>query len=308
MRDVTATIFDIQKYSIHDGSGIRTLVFLKGCPLECLWCSNPESQKKDIEVVYFNEKCIQCNSCILSCPVGAITLGKGGVLSIDYEKCLSCGNCKESCYAEALKNVGVEYDVDRLMIEIKKDIPFYKNSNGGVTFSGGEPLLYCEFIDLVSKRCERLFVEIAIETCGYVSEKSLFCIIDNDNINTVMYDIKIINREKHKQYCGKNNDLILKNFQILNRLGMHDIIVRIPIIPGITDSNDNIKEICGFVKKYGQKVKRIDILPYHNFAVNKYKRMKKKYELNGMLKPSDSDMKGIKKLIESYDLDVQIGG
>jgi pyruvate formate lyase activating enzyme len=308
LKNITATVFDIQKYSIHDGGGIRTLVFLKGCPLECLWCANPESQSKAPERFYFKEKCIECGECVQECPVQAIVKKTKGILKIDSGKCVSCGRCVESCYANAVTCLGKEYDVDSMIYEIKKDIPFYRNSNGGVTFSGGEPLLHSVFINAVARECKSLSVSVAVETCGHVSENALSCIIENENVDTVMFDIKHMDSLKHRELCMCGNDTILKNFKTLNERGKQDVVVRIPIISGLNDSKDNIIATSEFIKSKGIKVKRVDILPYHNLALGKYARVGHEYTLSKLLPPSSGRMNYIKSLIEKYDLTVQIGG
>lgn len=306
--NIKATVFNIQKYSIHDGEGIRTLVFLKGCPLDCWWCSNPESQQKKPELIYTQEKCLACNSCLDNCLGKAITKEGTEKFRIDYDKCISCGNCKEFCYAEAISLVGEEFDVPKLVAQIKKDIPFYRNSRGGVTFSGGEPLLYPDFINSVVKECDLLGISVAIETCGYVPQKNLFCILENDNLDTVMFDLKLMDPQKHHEFCGAVNNLILRNFELLNATGNQDIIVRIPIIPGINDSVANISSIAEFVKDKGVKVKRVDLLPYHDLALAKYSRMGRDYKLKDLRPPTTADLNKLKALIESYKLNVQIGG
>jgi pyruvate formate lyase activating enzyme len=301
-----ATIFDIQRYSIHDGEGIRTLFFLKGCPLSCIWCSNPESQQISPELVCYQEKCINCNNCIKNCSTGAIARINNRI-TVDKKLCSLCRICVEYCYADALKMFGRSIDANEIMKEIEKDIPFYKNSNGGVTFSGGEPLTYDGFINAVAKKCHKLDIPIAIETCGHIQQKNLSCIIDNDNINTIMFDIKHMNPVVHQKLCGHSNDLILNNLKHLTENGIQDIIVRIPIIPNFNDSIENISMTAEFIKGLN-KIKRIDILPYHNFGMNKYHRLGLKYSLKETTVPDDAYMEKIKIIFEEHDINIQIGG
>ena len=301
-----ATIFDIQHYSIHDGEGIRTLFFLKGCPLSCIWCSNPESQKVFPELICYNEKCINCNNCIKHCQSEALSK-RNNKITVNKKLCNQCGKCVENCYANALKMFGRSIDVNEIMKEIKKDIPFYKNSNGGVTFSGGEPLLYNDFIDAVAKECHKIDIPVAIETCGHIPQKNLSCIIENDNIDTVMFDIKHMNPSTHKKLCGHSNEQILNNLKHLTENGTQDIIVRIPIIPNINDSVENISITAEFVKKLN-KIKRIDILPYHNFGMKKYQRLGLKYSLINTPIPTNTYMEKIKTIVEKYSIKTQIGG
>jgi len=238
MKNTKTTVFDIQKFSIHDGPGIRTLVFLKGCPLSCLWCCNPESQLREPQLIFYGERCIKANKCLEVCPTHAISV-KDNQLVLDKNLCHLCGKCVEACYAGAWKMFGMVVDVDYIMKEIEKDALFYKNSGGGVTFGGGEPLLYPDFIGAVASRCKSEAIPVAIETCGFAPWKSFEKALDN--IDLVLFDIKHMDPQRHKELCGRSNQLILRNLERLSQKGDIEVVVRMPIIPGMNDSEDNIK-------------------------------------------------------------------
>jgi len=300
-----ATVFDIQKFSVHDGPGIRTLIFMKGCPLACIWCSNPESQPKELQLVFYGEKCIRADKCWQVCPTNAISV-KDDHLVLDKRLCNLCGKCVEACYAGAWKMFGMVVDVDYVIGEIEKDALFYKNSGGGVTFGGGEPLLYPEFIDAVASRCRSAGIPVAIETCGFVPWRNFEVILDN--VDLVMFDIKHMDPQKHKELCGRSNQSILKNLKRLSQRGDVEVIVRVPIIPGLNDAEDNIRKTIKFVASLKGNIKGIELLPYHKFGENKYQRLERKYSLAGLKIPGDEHMQNIKSMMDGYGLDIKIGG
>jgi len=305
-----ATIFDIQKFSVHDGPGIRTLIFLKGCLLNCLWCSNPEGQSTDREIMLYPEKCIGCYKCIEVCDYGAIFI-EDGQLMYDRKLCKVCGKCTDICPAEARKMVGKRVTVNEVMREIEKDILFYRNSGGGVTFGGGEPLLQSDFVKAVSIECEKKGIDVAIETCGYYPWGNLEKVIEH--VNLIMFDLKHMDSDLHSKLCGYPNDLILSNLTRLCELvDSHSldlqIIVRIPVIPGLNDSK-NISNTAKFISSLGNAVTRVELLPYHQLGIKKYERLGIKYDLKEVNVPTDEYMKNIKKLFTKYsDIDTKIGG
>lgn len=305
MRNMKAIIFDIQKFSVHDGPGLRTLIFMKGCPLACIWCCNPESQSRALELVFYVERCIRSNRCLEVCPARAISV-KENRLVLDKILCNLCGKCVEVCYAEAWKMFGRVVDVDYVMKEIEKDVAFYRNSGGGVTFGGGEPLLYPDFVSAVAKRCQSAGIPVAIETCGYVPWKNLERVLDN--MDLVMFDIKHLDPKMHKELCGCSNQLILKNLKALSRINNTEVIVRFPIITGLNDTEDNVNSTARFVASLNGNIKRVELLPYHKFGEKKYERLGRKYTLKGLEIPSDEHMHAIESIMENYGLNVQIGG
>jgi len=303
-KNATVTIFDIQKFSIHDGPGIRTLIFFKGCPLRCLWCSNPEGQLTEKELVYIEERCVHCFRCLETCPNGAIYIKDNRPL-IDKQKCTLCGGCLKTCYSEALKLYGSDMDIELIMVEIRKDALFYKNSGGGVTFGGGEPLLWPDFIADLAERCKKEGIHTAIETCGAVPWSNIETVIPATDL--FLYDLKHMDPKNHENFCGQSNDKIIENLQNLSRERKAEVIVRIPIIPGYNDDKENIITMAKFISGLGT-IKKIHILSYFKYHLKKYEWLGRDYLLEGLQPPSDEKMNEIKMLIEKQGLKVSIGG
>jgi pyruvate formate lyase activating enzyme len=262
----TGLIFDIQHYAVHDGPGIRTLVFLKGCPLRCQWCCNPESQSFSEQLNYIGHKCISCFSCLQKCPYSSIHKS-GEKVAFNYQLCMACAHkpCIDSCEGEALKVCGKTYTVSEVVETVYKDIDFYRNSGGGVTFSGGEPFAQPEFLLALLKACKERNVHTAIETCGYGNTADIKMMIPFTDM--FLYDLKIINTKLHEKYMGKPNEVILENLAVLASSGKN-VIIRIPMIPGITDTLENLGQIAELSKQYG--IKEINLEPYHSLGEEKY--------------------------------------
>lgn len=295
-------IFNIQRYSIHDGPGIRTTVFLKGCPLNCLWCHNPESKRKSREIVFYKNRCVKCQMCVNNCPQNAISTHNNEYV-IDNKKCILCGKCTSVCNTNAREIVGAEMTADELMKEINKDLIFYDESGGGVTFSGGEPLYQYEFLELMLKRCKLTGIHTALDTCGFVSEEGLIGI--SDYVDLFLYDIKLMDDYKHKKYTGVSNELILNNLKKLDELQKR-IFIRIPIIPGIND-DENIEMTGKFLNKL-KSIEKVCLLPYHKIAIDKYKRLNIDYVLADTNEPTDEKMEQLATVFKQYVKDVVIGG
>jgi len=300
---VTGIIFDIKKFSIHDGPGIRTTVFFKGCPLNCWWCHNPESQAPEPELVFWEGRCIRCGACLEVCDPGAI-FWDGDVVSTDGEKCTLCGACAEACYAEAREIVGREMTVAQVMAEIERDVPFYDESGGGVTFSGGEPLAQRDFLLALLRACREKEIHTAVDTCGFATWETF----DNirEYVGLFLYDLKLMDAAKHQKFTGVSNGLILRNLQALSQRG-HDIFLRVPIIPGINDDDEEVRRIGAFAAAL-PRLERVDILPYHRAGVEKYGRLNEVYELPETRPPSDERMAGITQMLRGFGLQVKIGG
>lgn len=268
-------IFNIQRYSVHDGPGIRTVVFFKGCPLRCLWCSNPESQRTIPELIYNSTRCTQCMDCLPHCPEGAITKGEYGIV-LKRKKCVGCGKCVEFCSNGARMISGSLIHVAEILKEIKKDDLFYRNSGGGVTLSGGEPFLQSDFLMILLKKCQDHGIHCAIETCGYAPWRKIQSCIDF--IDLMLFDLKHLDPWQHKKYTGKSNELILQNLKKLFKTTV-EIVVRVPVIPDFNDKDGDILDIGYLVSNLG-RVRRIELIPYHRFGMTKYKQLGRVYRWN----------------------------
>ena len=289
MKDkVKGMIFNIQHYSLHDGPGIRTTVFFKGCPLKCWWCHNPESLDFNRQTVYNNEKCIGCKMCNQD-------------ENVDLQE-LKIENI-DKCPTEALETVGSEYTVDMLMKEILKDQVFFEQSSGGVTFSGGEPLGQSEFLLQVLKECKERKLHIAVDTTGFVKWEKLEPLLEY--IDLYLYDIKFVDNKAHKKYTGVSNQLILDNLKRLTDMDKR-IFLRMPIIPGVNDEAQYIEEACEMISSL--RVEQLNLLPYHNIAKGKYERLNEDYKLLELKEPSAERMIELKIKFESYGIKTFIGG
>lgn len=294
-------IFDIQRYSIHDGPGIRTLVFMKGCPLSCIWCCNPESQSPSQEIMVTPNKCIGCKRCIEVCPTGAAE--KKDPLEA-RELCVVCGSCVKACPSTARQLAGRYMSLEEVIEEVEKDFPFYQRSGGGMTVTGGEPLMQADFVRMLLKSCEEKGIHTAIETCGYAEWEDFKKVLEY--VDLVLYDIKYMNNEKHRELIGVGNKLILQNAKKVAKLGK-DMVIRVPVIPDCNDSLENMEAIAEFARTL-EGVEEIHLLPYHRLGESKYDRLGKSYKLKGV-KPLDKEsLSKQKKIIESYQLKVQVGG
>lgn len=273
-------IFNIQKLSIHDGPGIRTVVFFKGCPLRCLWCANPESQHKEVEIACFTNRCVECGYCENVCPQHAITR-TGKVSVIDRSKCLVCQTCVKECCTNSKQVVGKPYTVDEIMVEILKDKPFYDESGGGVTFSGGEPLMQADFLLEVLKACKEAGLHTAIETTGVGDLSKL--LEAAKYLDLVFFDVKHMDSATHQKLTGVPNEMIHEHLRELAKVHSN-IVARIPTIPGMNDSEENIAATAAFVSSLG--IGRLEFLPYHNFGEYKYGQMGMEYQLHEIEAPS----------------------
>lgn len=299
----TGIVFDIEKFSIHDGPGIRTTVFFKGCPLRCWWCHNPEGLAPERELVFWANRCIRCEACLAVCTHGAISRD-GDVMVTDREKCTLCGDCVAVCYAEAREIAGREMTVTQVMAEIRRDIPFYDEAGGGVTFSGGEPLLQADFLLALLRACKEEGIHTAVDTCGFAPWEKLDRI--RGYVDLFLYDLKLMNEARHRQFTGVSNKAILSNLQRLSRRG-HNIRLRVPLIPGINDDAENIRQIGSFAAALPHLI-GVNVLPYHRTALEKYRRLNMVYALPETRPPSDEGVARITHILEEFGLQVNIGG
>ncbi|OLN29178.1 Pyruvate formate-lyase activating enzyme [Desulfosporosinus metallidurans] len=300
---VEGKIVNIMKYSIHDGPGIRTTVFFKGCPLNCQWCHNPESQGFGQELMYWPDRCIGCGQCLEICSNGAV-ISTAGKLEYLRDQCLACGACCKACHAGVRELVAKTMSVSEVMAEIEKDLIFYDESGGGVTFSGGEAVMQPVFLLEMLKECRKKEIHTAVETCGYVNLEFLQMI--SDYVDLFLYDLKLMDRQKHQDFTGVPNVLILDNLRWL--VEHHPrIIVRVPIIPGINDDEENLSQLGNFVASL-KRVTELHILPYHKAGVDKYQRLGLAYLLSDIQSPDNERMEQIVGQLEQFGLKVKIGG
>lgn len=298
--DMTGTVFNTQKFSIHDGTGIRTLIFMKGCPLRCIWCSNPESQRTGPEVMFVRSKCTGCGKCAALCREAAVD---DVTFDIDRSRCVKCGLCTSKCYAGAKKMTGRQVTVREMMELIEKDRIFYTNSGGGVTVGGGEPAMQHGFVEELLKACRESHIHTAIETCGYGRWQDICGMFDN--ADQIFFDLKAIDPELHRRLTGVSNELILHNAEQAAVRGK-DVIFRIPLIPGCNDSLTNIEETGAFVgglSGNGSNV-FIEILPYHDLGRDKYRWLDMDYGLEDTGKPDATQVEELKTILKDHGCSV----
>jgi len=302
----SAVVFNIQKFSIHDGPGIRTTVFFKGCPLDCKWCHNPESKRSDIEMIVDYEKCIACKRCVYICKKNAIEIDLDSEtykFKHNQVECNWCGECVYNCVSNAREIIGNINTVDEVFDEIMKDKVFYDSSGGGVTLSGGEPLMQSEFIYKLLLKLKEANIHTAIDTSGFVNFSVFERIVPYTDL--FLYDIKTINDEDHKKYIGVSNKLIIENLLKLNNIH-NNINIRLVIIEGVNANIAHINGVLNLLKE--TKIQDINLLPYHDISGNKYKKLGLKYDGSDFSVPSDNKMNEYKNLIEQKGFNVKIGG
>jgi pyruvate formate lyase activating enzyme len=295
-------VFNIAHFSVHDGPGIRTTVFLKGCPLHCWWCHNPESQSSRPEVIYFRERCRHCGECIDDCPNRALTM-EGGEVRTDEGLCRRCGSCADTCLADARELAGLWMTVDDVLANVERDRMFYEESGGGVTLSGGEPLQQPEFTEALLRACKLRGIHTAVDTCGFATAASLQRIAPH--VDLFLFDLKVIDPIRHREVTGASNDVILNNLEWLAK-STSEVVIRVPVIPGFTDDEANLCAICDVARS--SAIRRIDLLPYHRIAMDKYQRLKIDYRLATLAPPTADRMNSIAGYIAGHGIDVRIGG
>ncbi len=301
--DGKGLIFNIERFAVDDGPGIRTLVFFKGCNLHCSWCQNPESQKAGIEIIFHESKCAACGRCIEVCPQDAVYLDKQfGYLS-DFTKCDGCGICTKECYYSAREIVGRFYSVDEIISEILKDVHFYKESGGGVTFSGGEPLLQAEFLKRVLIECRKNGIHTALETAGYAAWSKFEMILDY--LDLVFIDFKHYDSSIHIKETGVSNSLIIGNIGRLDETDI-DVIVRIPVIPGVNFDKETIKRMYLKLSEY-KNLKHIELLPFHILGKGKYRGLGIPYKFENIKSLKERDLEQIRDIGMNMGLNVLIG-
>ena len=303
----TPYIFNIQKFSTHDGDGVRTTIFFKGCPLRCMWCHNPESQHYYKELIFHHHKCTACGRCVAKCKQAANSIVDGKIV-FDRSKCTACGVCTDWCITEARELAGKEYTVDALVKEAMKDKIFYEQSGGGVTLSGGE-VMASQHMDYVEEVCRKLHengVSVFIDTSGYTDYENLKRILPY--VDVFLYDIKVMDPEDHKKYIGVDNSLILENLKKLSDEGA-GLYIRLPIIQQVNATDEHIESVIHFLKENNIHARQVNLLPYHDIGKGKYASLDMEYHDDEMSVPVSELMEHFKSMFEEQGFNkVNIGG
>jgi len=302
-----ATIFNVQKYNMYDGPGVRTLIFFQGCPLRCKWCANPEGMIKKYRVMFKSNSCVNCGACVSVCPVGIHTISNE---SLKHEvnrniECIGCRKCVDACLNSALSIVGEVKTISELVEIVEEDRAFYEASGGGVTLGGGEVLMQPEAASSLLMACKQEGINTAIETCGYSKLELVLKVAEFTDL--FLFDIKHINSDKHFELTGVRNEQILENLKELLRR-KYKVKIRMPLLKGVNDRKEDIEDIIKFLipfKDY-KNFKGIDLLPYHKMGVNKYKQLGIEYPIEGDPSLSNEDLNKIEGWIKKYDLSVKV--
>jgi pyruvate formate lyase activating enzyme len=297
-------IFDIKRYAINDGPGIRVVIFFKGCNLHCAWCHNPESISGEVEKMYTPSKCIKCGTCVAVCPENAISLSSDGITT-DAELCTLCGKCADVCPTKAIEMSGKAMSVSEIIDIIEKERVFFEQSGGGVTFSGGEPLMHPSLLIKLLDECGRREIHRTIDTAGHVKTETLLEIATRTDL--FLYDLKMMDSSLHEQWTGARNEMILRNLEALADSGAK-IIIRIPIIGGVNDTEENIHQTAEFISGLAGEKKEVHLLPYHNIAQTKYMKLGKLDDFESFSEPEKEAIDQIIKTFSEYEIKATAGG
>ena len=296
-------LFAIKRFALHDGPGIRTTVFMKGCPLRCIWCHNPEGLRHEPQLAFYPHLCIACDKCYQACPSGALRKRSSPIEDYEKEKCVLCGKCVEACPARAIELIGRDLSPDEVIMEIERDKHFYDTSGGGMTVSGGEPLSQADFTAELLSRCSGLGIPTILDTCGVAPFDDLDkCLEFTDH---VYFDVKVVDDEKHKRLTGSSNRLILENLRRLGDSGK-PLTIRIPLVKGLNDSPEDVSSFIDLIESLPPPTNlcRIEIIPYHKTGESKYRSIGLEYELKSQEIHSQEDLESIVALFKARGLTV----
>jgi pyruvate formate lyase activating enzyme len=299
-----ALIFDIKSYSINDGPGIRITIFFKGCPLSCAWCHNPEGISPFKQKLYSKAKCIGCGTCVENCPKGALILTPEGIKT-DAELCDLCGICAGVCPTKAMEMSGKQVDVEEIMKVVRREIVMMDQSQGGVTISGGEPMMQPDFLIELLDALGKEGIHRAVDTTGFSKTENLLEVAKRTDL--FLYDLKIMDPLRHKKFTGLTNGKILENLRILAESGAN-INIRIPLIRGVNADEENIRQIAGFVASLPGESRMVSLLPYHSIAIHKYSKLGQEYDGSEMEEPSVGDIEQAISIFREYRLEAVVGG
>jgi pyruvate formate lyase activating enzyme len=297
-------VFDIKRYSIHDGPGIRTTVFLKGCALHCLWCHNPESVDPGAELMHWPSRCSRCYSCLDACPKGALAKDDAGAVVVDRAKCDLCGKCAEACLYDALQIVGRDMSVEDVLSEAEKDKIFYDQSGGGVTLSGGDPFVQAGFAEALLDGCRARGIRTALDTAGLAGNGVVERLAAKADL--VLFDLKAMDEARHKEFTGVSNAPVLDNLKRL-AAGRTEVWVRIPLVAGVNDDDDNIRRTIDFLLSL-KTVRRVGLLPYHASGLEKARRIDRQKDFRKFEAPSEERLAAIVAAFREAGFEVRRGG
>lgn len=293
-------IFNIQYFNIHDGPGIRTVVFFKGCPLRCQWCSNPEAINRDLELGLLRVLCNSCDKCLEACPENALSFDDEGALRVARQECNACGACVSECYPEALTIYGTEMTAEEVFEEVRRDQLFYEGSGGGMTASGGEPLQQPDLLAAIFGLCRDASIHTCLETSGCASSRVWGQILPVTDY--VLFDLKHMDARCHRELTGKSNKLILDNARIVVESGV-PVLFRMPLVPGLNDTPENIRATADFVTSLqGDSVQGIELMPYHRMGLGKYETLDKQYAMREAKPPAPDHVEAVRRKFEGLGL------